>query len=913
MNNTGQKYSTKKLHRTLTLGLTILLMVSLGFVVIPKALGAPDTCTWTGNGDGTSFVDNNNWAGCDAAGIPEQGDSIIVPPQPTQITIDNDSNYGANLLLDDVTLNGNVILDGKYWDMSGTVTINGTNNILRADNGFRTTTELTSSTGGEVEFEDSIFIATDLPISGALIVTISPDADIDATNGGAVTIGEDAIVVIESTSADYFNTTSWIVNGTLECARTSCLQATDSVSINDGGLFAFIGTGSSTAASVSTNGNALMHGRSGVSLQHLGPIDIQSGTLTVRGNELVPVDYSDANSFTLSGVISGPGDLLVTDSVILSGSNTYEGTTTINNGYIIPRDPDAFGSIAPGAETIIEENGAIVFDAAADSIYTEEFNISATTQNPGRSALINLSTTGRPELKRETTIGGNRVLEGGIKFNDDLIINNGTLTLNVPNGSITQVDTDINGNGTLTKTGEGEFRLYGDSTLTGDFDVQAGVVTLYSPGPSKMLNNKIVLGNNTKLNVEPDFGFVFDNNGLFGFEEIVLSGEAIGISLANQIAAGVNQLSGNGELTKAGAGSLSFVNSADATYQGNIIVEEGELLLNRVADIQDITGGVVTVKETGSIITNNSNVIHDATDITLADMGVFSFNTASSPTRVIETVDALDGVTGTLKLYNAQVTLGGDNGDGDFSGAIDLLEDSILIKSGTGTQRLERSPSVILNPVSLQTGGDSDNLNVANYTNGIIYIDEGILVLDGDFMGTGIELRGGSLKGGGTIEDLYANSGTINPGQSPGILNIAGDATFDSPTSLEFELDGPGQGTEYDLIDVAGNVILNNPTLTIAPGYDPQPNQEFVVIQSSGSITGTFDGVANNSTVLVPYNGSDHNYQVVYSPNNVILRYVGNSQFAQTGDRIQYTAVLALAATGLFGVGLAMLKKPDHV
>ena len=57
-------------------------------------------------------------------------------------------------------------------------------------------------------------------------------------------------------------------------------------------------------------------------------------------------------------------------------------------------------------------------------------------------------------------------------------------------------------------------------------------------------------------------------------------------------------------------------------------------------------------------------------------------------------------------------------------------------------------------------------------------------------------------------------AGTVDPGSSPGILTVNGNATFDNTADLMFGLLDLGadgnytRGTEYDGIDVTGDVIL---------------------------------------------------------------------------------------------------------
>ena len=95
-------------------------------------------------------------------------------------------------------------------------------------------------------------------------------------------------------------------------------------------------------------------------------------------------------------------------------------------------------------------------------------------------------------------------------------------------------------------------------------------------------------------------------------------------------------------------------------------------------------------------------------------------------------------------------------------------------------------------------------------------------------------------------------SGTIGPGNSPGILG-AGNVTFHDPGPNDFqvELNGTLPGSDYDRLAVTGTVALGTATtLSAARGFDYALNDTLDIITAT-SITGTFAGLPDNTTFSI--------------------------------------------------------------
>jgi uncharacterized protein with beta-barrel porin domain len=127
--------------------------------------------------------------------------------------------------------------------------------------------------------------------------------------------------------------------------------------------------------------------------------------------------------------------------------------------------------------------------------------------------------------------------------------------------------------------------------------------------------------------------------------------------------------------------------------------------------------------------------------------------------------------------------------------------------------------------------------------------NQGSLAVNGTLSGASLLNNAtGTLTGSGTILGTFTNSGTVNPGNSPGTLTIVGDYTQTASGTLTVEIASP---TSYDIINVTGAASLNG---TLQPvllnGYRPTGNQVFPFLTAAGGVTGTFSRVTGQ--VLSP-------------------------------------------------------------
>src|SRR3990172_2341396 len=168
------------------------------------------------------------------------------------------------------------------------------------------------------------------------------------------------------------------------------------------------------------------------------------------------------------------------------------------------------------------------------------------------------------------------------------------------------------------------------------------------------------------------------------------------------------------------------------------------------------------------------------------------------------------------------------------------------------------------------------NKKINSLTNGVLqtdslFISEGsALIADSVIFG-----EGGFLGGSGTFNFDLINSGIINPGNnilSAGVFNIDANYTQLSTGTLEIELGGSVQGTQYDLLNVSGNVVLAGKLkIRKINGFHSSVGETFEIITSS-SVSGSFEEIIGDGIEV----------SIIYGSNSVSITVLVTSIDAQT-------------------------------
>ena len=129
-----------------------------------------------------------------------------------------------------------------------------------------------------------------------------------------------------------------------------------------------------------------------------------------------------------------------------------------------------------------------------------------------------------------------------------------------------------------------------------------------------------------------------------------------------------------------------------------------------------------------------------------------------------------------------------------------------------------------------------------------------------------LALGGGSLKGNGTVvSSTVTNDGTVDPGLSPGILNITGDYVQTAAGVLNIELAGTTVGTGYDQLNVSGNVTLAG-TLNVNPlAFTPPGGSTYTILTFASRVPAATDFTTKN------LNGAAATLTPGYTPTALVL------------------------------------------
>ena len=161
--------------------------------------------------------------------------------------------------------------------------------------------------------------------------------------------------------------------------------------------------------------------------------------------------------------------------------------------------------------------------------------------------------------------------------------------------------------------------------------------------------------------------------------------------------------------------------------------------------------------------------------------------------------------------------------------------------------------------------------NTNTYTGGTI-VSAGVLQDNGTI--GGVTVYGGTLGGSGTA-GAVADNANVNPGlgTTTTILNT-GDLSFGTGGKLTVALNGTIAGTDYDQLNVTGNIDLTGGILQGSVGYTPAAGDTYTIIHNVNDtpITGMLSTIINNTVVSLPEGAG-----VVIDGVQFVISYMGGA------------------------------------
>lgn len=384
--------------------------------------------TWTGSVSSTWEMDGN-WA---SSPYPSTNAGNLTLGSVSDLT---SRTVTCNSNVTDIT---NISTGGRYY------TFNGTGSWTIADGG----TLSAATSGGDTRLFMDLVAQGDLTVSSATVDSNYHYTWLgDSSNRKTITLSAGKILTLDSQSRNSLVVYSAIVgSGTLRktgnditvlCMATpfqgaiavdqgslavipAAVSSSTDVTIASGATLT-IGT-NCTIGSLSGAGSA--YADSGARLTIAGSADTTfSGTIMYdSGHEMNAVlDKAGSGTLTMSGLLDRAIVIVDSGALILTGSSTYTGATTINGGTFQVGDGTTNGTLS---STSILNNGNFAFQVASGATQTYSGQVTGTGSfTKGGTGTLILSGS-------NTFSGGTTVNAGLLRMANDNALGNGSLTVN---------------------------------------------------------------------------------------------------------------------------------------------------------------------------------------------------------------------------------------------------------------------------------------------------------------------------------------------------------------------------------------------------------------------------------------------------------------------------------------------------
>ncbi|MBY0322349.1 MAG: autotransporter-associated beta strand repeat-containing protein [Reyranella sp.] len=629
--------------------------------------------------------------------------------------------------------------------------------------------------------------------------TVSFNQTADGTYAGVMS-GSGRLLIegagtVTLAGANSYSGTTTIAAGTLSI--TGALGTGDVV--NNGRLAFDRNTDVAAANAISGSGSLTKQGNGTLTLSGINSYTggttvsagvLQGNTQSLQGDILnnAAVTFDQATNGTYAGSMSGSGMLTKSGAgtLVLTGVNSYSGTTTVSAGTLQGNSTSIQGNILNG--------GSVVFDQSTNGTYAGAISGSGSLTKSGNGTL---TLDGANTYTGGTTVnaGTLRLSVGGpLASTGALTVTGGTFDLNdrnqtvgalsgsggaitLGNATLTAGDANnttlaaaISGIGSLVKQGTGTLTLTGANTHTGGTTISGGILQVGNGGTTGSLAGNLV------------------NNGTLAFNrsDNVTFGGAI---------------SGSGALDKLGDNTLIL--TGNSTYSGLTTIAAGMLQLGNGATSGSITGNVLN---NGVLAFNRSDDIVFGGNVD--GSGAISYMGPGKVTLTGTISNTGGTVLGGTVLAGSDAALGAAGSTLTFAGGTLQATDSFTVG---------RPLNLITGGGTIDTAGNTlvvtGNITGAG---GFTKSGDGTLVLAGtNSYSGGTTVSGGALEGDTTsLQGNILNNATVS-------FNQAASGTYAGTMSGTGNLIASGNGAltlTADNTYSGGTTIATGSKLSIGNG-----------------------------------------------------------------------------------------------
>jgi len=502
-----------------------------------------------------------------------------------------------------------------------------------------------------------------------------------------------------------------------------------------------------------------------------GTVNLTGGTRTL----------TTASAVTIGGIVSNGAITKAGASTLTlsgTGANTYTGLTTVGAGGLTLSKTSSVNAIA--GNVLVNGTGTLTLGAADQIINTSNVEVAG-----GTLALATFNeTVNGVKLTGGTITGTTGVLTSSTAYDFQSSANVTGILAGTAGANKTTA-------GTVTFTGANANTYTGLTTVSAGSLVLGKTASVVALAGDALVNGgtlQIVNSNQIQdsANVEVATGGTFAMGGNTDtVNGVKLTGGAITGTGVNGILTSITAydlqsgsssavLAGTAGLTKTTGGTVSLGRAG--TYSGGTTLSAGVL--------QIATGN------TGSV---------DAILTSAIGTGVLALNGGT-----------LSSGSGTSRTLLNAVTVGGDvtlgdaanNGKLNFSAGVDLGGSARTLTTASAVS----FDGVVSNGGINKAGASNLTLGGANTYTGATTIDEGTLAVNGSLYNSGsVVVNANGLLGGSGSVGAISGSGTVGPGNSPGILT----ATSVNPTAgTDFKFEFTSLSPTYTTATASGNDLL---------------------------------------------------------------------------------------------------------
>jgi outer membrane autotransporter protein len=498
----------------------------------------------------------------------------------------------------------------------------------------------------------------------------------------------------------------------------------------------------------------------------------------------------------------------------LTGVSGFTGNTTIQQGVLRLGQDNALGSGA-----LVVNGGTFQLDGHQQTVSSLSGTGGRIDLAAGRSSRLDVNQAGESTYSGDVTGSGLFQKRGA-----------GTLMLN---GTVAGSEVGIVVNG-------GTLVLTGTNTYGGGTTVSAGTLQVGNGGTTGTLGAGDVVNNAT-----------------------------VAFNRSNDLTV-ANVISGSGGLRKTGAGRLELTGAN--SYTGGTFIG-GELLASADANLGAPTGDIA--------FSNGTLVLGSSFDLAAGRRLVMNLGSGVIDTNGHDMTvrSALTGNTYFVKDGLGTLTLLGPN---SFTGRTILAQGTLVADADSiGKGAIENRAKLVIDQQTdgsmaqtiegagslVKRGAGRLDLTGMNPLTGDTIVQQGNLVVNGSLSASNVTVEASAtLSGAGTVGGIAANAGAIiTPGNSIGILNVAGNVVLGAGSVYQVEVDGAGQS---DRIAATGAATLNGGMVRILSDQGQYALSPYTILTADAGVAGQFAGTEAGAdfAFVTPTLG--------YGPNAVTLTLV---------------------------------------